>query len=229
MSVFANPPAKPYPIFLVGLEHRACVVIGGRNSEAERKVDGLLECDAQVNLIGAEVTGRLRALAETRRVAWTPRDYRSGDLAGAFLAIVTDTAPEIVRAAWDEAEARGIPINVVDDVEHCSFIAGSVVRRGSLTVAISTSGCAPALAVRLRERMERELGPEYAWFLELAHELREPLAQQLTDFKTRREAWYRLVDSDVLDLLRAGHRDLARERALELLELRGLSTDPGPF
>jgi siroheme synthase-like protein len=214
---------KPYPIFLVGLEQRRCVVIGG-GGEAERKVDGLLDCDAAVRLIAPEITPRLRELAGSRRLSWEPRTYRGGDLAGAFLVIVTETDPQVVERAWIEAQARGIPINALDDVEHCSFIAGSVVRRGALTVAISTSGCAPALAVRLRERMEREFGPEYAEFLELAEGLREPLARQVGDFRARREAWYRLVDSDVLDLLRAGRREQARERAVEILALLDSAT-----
>lgn len=209
---------KPYPIFLVGLARRTCVVIGG-GAEAERKTVGLLDCDAAVRLIAGDVTPALGTLAEAGRIAWEPRAYREGDLAGAFLVIVAETDPRIVHAAWGEAQTRGIPINAVDDVEHCSFIAGSVVRRGALTVAISTAGAAPALAVRLRERIERELGPEYAAFLELAEELREPLARHLPDFQTRREAWYRLVDSDVLELLREGRTEQARERALAILEL----------
>lgn len=210
---------KPYPIFLVGLAARECVVVGG-DAEAERKVEGLLECDAAVRVVAADLAPGLRRLAAAGRLTWEPRPYRRGDLARAALVIVTDRGdPERVRQAWEEAAERGIPINTVDDVEHCSFIAGSVVRRGALTVAVSTAGAAPALAVRLRERLERELGPELGEFLDLAAELREELARRVPVFGARREAWYRLVDSDVLDLLRAGRREQARARALELLGL----------
>ncbi len=100
---------------------------------------------------------------------------------------------------------------------HSSFIAAAVVRRGDLTVAISTGGKAPALAVRLRERLERELGAEHARFLELAGAVRAPLAARHPDFARRRELWYQLVDSDVLDLLRRGDEPAARRRFAEIL------------
>lgn len=80
-----------------------------------------------------------------------------------------------------------------------------------MTIAISTSGKAPALAVRLKERLQRELGPEYERFLELAGDLREPLARRVPDFETRKALWYELVDSEILDLLGSGDEAAARE------------------
>ena len=85
------------------------------------------------------------------------------------------------------------------------------MRKGDLTIAISTSGKAPALAVRLRERLQRELGSEYERFLELAGELREPLARNVPDFETRKALWYELVDSEILDALARGDETSARE------------------
>jgi precorrin-2 dehydrogenase/sirohydrochlorin ferrochelatase len=80
-----------------------------------------------------------------------------------------------------------------------------------LTIAISTSGKAPALAVRLKERLQHELGPEYERFLELAGELREPLARQVPDFETRKALWYEIVDSEILEVLARGDESAARE------------------
>jgi len=100
---------------------------------------------------------------------------------------------------------------VVDDTPRCNFIAPSILRQGDLTIAISTSGKAPALAVRLKERLRREIGPEYERFLELAGELREPLAQHVPDFETRKALWYELVDSEILDVLASGEEEQARE------------------
>ena len=67
--------------------------------------------------------------------------------------IAAETDPTVAARIWEEAESEGILVNVLDDADHCSFVAGSVVRQGPLTLAISTSGCAPALAVRLRQRV----------------------------------------------------------------------------
>jgi precorrin-2 dehydrogenase/sirohydrochlorin ferrochelatase len=195
---------KGYPVFLVGLEDRHCVVIGG-GPEAERKVAGLLDCDAQVTVIAERITQRLKTWADANRIEWTPRDFQPGDTDGAFLVIAENTEPDVSAQVW--AEAKSGLVNVMDDIEHCNFIAGSVVKQGPLTIAISTNGCAPTLAVRLREKMQKEYGPEYGLFLELMRDLREPIARCYPDMAERKAIWYALVDSDILDLLRIGDSD----------------------
>ena len=140
-----------------------------------------------------------------------------GDLEGAALALAEPGEPAADGAFFAEADRRGIFANVEDDLHHCSFIMPALVRRGDLVVAISTSGRAPALAVRLRERLERELGPEYGALLELAARLRAPLAEAIPDFEERRRRWYELVDSEVLVLFREGREVEALERAERIM------------
>ncbi len=207
---------KGYPLFLIGLERRRCVVLGG-GQEAERKIEGLLECDAATTVIARDVTDRIRALAADRRLTWIDRDYRRGDLKGAFLVIAERRDRATNTRIWNEAQTEGALVNIMDDVEHCDFIAGSVIRRGPLTVAVSTGGCAPALAVRLRERLQRELGPEYATFLEMMRAAREPMTRRYPDFDERRARWYELVDSDIIEHLRAGRTELARALLEQLM------------
>ncbi len=202
---------KAYPIFLIGLNDRRCIVVGG-GQEAERKVGGLLDCDAAVTLISTKVTPQLNTWAEAGSISWIGRGYQTGDFEGAYLVIAERSDAETNARIWAEAEAENALVNVMDDVPNCNFIAGSVVRQGSLTVSISTAGAAPVLAVRLRQRLERELGAEYATFLDLMQALREPLATRYPDFEERRALWYELVDSDILDLLRTGERKLVHER-----------------
>jgi precorrin-2 dehydrogenase / sirohydrochlorin ferrochelatase len=204
-----------YPIYL-NLESRRCVVIGS-GTLAEEKVNGLLEAGAQVAVIAPELTEPLAGLAARGQIQHIARPYRRGDLQGAFLAISVTRDPAVVEPAWQEAAELNLPMNTLDDVPHCSFIAPSIVRQGDLTVAISTSGKAPALAVRLRQRLERELGPEHGHFLEMAGAVRAPLAAAVVQFAERRRRWYRLVDSDVLELLRRGDEAGARERFVEIL------------
>ena len=216
---------KPYPIFLIGLENRHCIVIGGGH-EAEYKVKGLLDCEAIVTVIHPTLTPQLATWAEDGRFTWLQRLYQRGDLRGAFLVIAERAEPETNAHIWVEAEAEGVLVNVMDDVDHCNFVAGSVVRQGQLTVSISTSGAAPALSVRLRQRMEEEFGPEYALFLEWMKTLRGPMSQQYTNFKERRGRWYALVDSDVLALLRAGRLEAARDC---VQQISGISPLPEAF
>ena len=207
---------KGYPIFLIGLADKRCVVVGG-GGEAERKVTGLLECDAAVTVISADLTTQLRLWAEGGTITWLPRSYQPGDLQGAYLAIVTDSSPTMRGAIYHEAETEHVLLNVEDDASHSHFTTGAVMRQGALTIAISTSGCAPALAVRLRQQLERTFGPEYALFLDWLRAVRAPLAARYPNFSERRARWYALVDSEILSWLQQGHVDLARQRLAEII------------
>ncbi len=206
---------QPYPVFL-DLRQRSCVVIGG-GALAEEKVRGLLAAGAEVIVIAPGLPQGLAELVGEGRILHRPRSYKPGDLANAVLVVVCGEPAAIVEAVWQEAQRRNVLVNTVDDLAHCGFLAPSVVRRGDLSVAISTNGKAPALAVRLRQRLERELGEEYGRFLALAGSVRSRLAARKPDFGERRELWYRLVDSDVLDLLREGEDEAARVRFAEIL------------
>lgn len=198
-----------YPVY-IEMRDQPCVVIGG-GKIAEGKVDGLLAAQANVTVISPELTLHLHDLVENKEITYLARTYQPGDLTGAFMVICATDQSEINHQAWQEATANHQLVNVVDDTPRCNFIAPSILRQGDLTIAISTSGRAPALAVRLKERLQREIGPEYARFLELAGELREPLARQLPDFETRKALWYELVDSEILDVLADGDEKKARE------------------
>ncbi len=206
-----------YPVCL-NLQDRRCIVIGG-GPVAEGKVQALLAAGAQATVISPRLNDGLRKLADQDRIVHVAREYRPGDLSGSFLAISATDDQAVNERVWQEANERGILINVVDAPARCTFIMPAVVRRGDLTVAISTGGKAPALAVRLREQLERLIGPEYAGFLELAGTLRLPLAKRFPDPAQRRALWYRLVDSDVLELLRRGDKAAARRRMTEITGL----------
>jgi precorrin-2 dehydrogenase len=198
-----------YPVY-IELRDQPCVVIGG-GKIAEGKVEGLLAVQANVTVIAPELTSHLQQLVEQKQITYLARKYQPDDLAGAFMVICATDQAEINHQVWQEASSNHQLVNVVDDTPRCNFIAPSILRKGDLTIAISTSGKAPALAVRLKERLQRELGPEYERFLELAGELREPLAQHIPDFETRKALWYQLVDSEILNALAVGNISSARE------------------
>lgn len=198
-----------YPVY-IEMGDQPCIVIGG-GKIAEGKVDGLLAVKANVTIISPTLTLHLHELADQYHVTYIPRTYQSGDLTGAFLVICATDQQEINHQVWQEATANHQLVNVVDDTPRCNFIAPSILRKGDLTIAISTSGKAPALAVRLKERLQRELGPEYERFLALAGELREPLVHHIPDFETRKALWYELVDSEILDALADGDEAKARK------------------
>lgn len=195
-----------YPVFL-DLEERLGVIVG-EGDELPTRAEALLAAGARVRIVSVRPDGRVRALAAAGSVELRERAYEVGDLQGAAIAIVTGIEPsEFLRA---EATGTRVPLSVVDRPEICDWIHGSVIRRGRLVVAISTSGAAPALGVRLRQRLEREIGPEYERFLEVAAEQRQRITRSGLPFSARRELWYRIVDSPAIAALRRGDGQAAR-------------------
>ena len=207
-----------YPIY-VQLNEQPCVVIGG-GKIAEGKVDGLLAANAKVKIISPELTPHLNDLVNQNQVEYTARHYQVGDLTGAFMVICATDQTEINHQVWQEASANQQLVNVVDDTPRCNFIAPAILRKGDLNIAISTGGKAPALAVRLKERLQKEIGPQYERFLELSGKLREPLAQHIPDFETRKKLWYELVDSDILELLSQDNEPAALDLISEVVGFR---------
>ncbi|MGJ5819768.1 precorrin-2 dehydrogenase/sirohydrochlorin ferrochelatase family protein [Paludibaculum fermentans] len=186
--------AEGYPIIL-DVEGKKCLVLGS-GREADEKSAALLRAGAQVH---------------------RQEHYASAHLDGCFAVI--SAGPDRSRNAeiFAEAERRGILVCCVDDPPHCRFTFASIVRQGELVIAISTGGACPALAVRLREKLERELGPEYAEFLKLARRLRGRLAETVPDFQQRRKLWYALVDSAILDHYRHGDEEAVKREIAAIL------------
>ncbi len=137
-----------YPIFL-DLTGKQCLV-AGEGYEIAGKVRALVEAKANVTYVNPRAEPSIQELASSGAIRWLQREFESSDLEGLFL-VITDREDnsEIFRLA----EERNILCNSVDDPENCRFSFGSIHRRGELTIAISTNGWAPAVAVRLRERL----------------------------------------------------------------------------
>jgi siroheme synthase-like protein len=165
--------------------------------------------------VNPQAEDSIQQLAEMGALHWHPRDFQPEDLAGFFLIITDhDDNARIFRMA----EARNILCNAVDDPDYCRFSFGSVHRQGDLTIAISTNGQAPAVAVRLREKLQREIGPEYAALLAMLGVFRPIITAGIPDFGVRRKLWYRIVDSDVLQQICNGRMEAAAERIVRMIE-----------
>jgi siroheme synthase-like protein len=193
-----------YPVNLV-LVGRRCVVIGG-GEIAARKVDGLVEAGAEVVVIAPEIQPQIRRLG----VRVEERPYRSGDLAGAWLAIAATDDPVVNRAVHDEGEARRVWINAADDPPACSFTLPAVVRQGPVMVTVSTAGHSPALASWLRGQVAAQLGPEVGLLAEWLSEARDEL--KAAGRSTEDVDWRPALDWDMLELIRSGRTAQARER-----------------
>lgn len=214
-----------YPICLNNLHGALCIVVGGGNV-AERKVRSLLEAGATVRVISPELTHTLQAWAEQGRIQHVRREYRRGDLAGALLTFAATDDHKTNQAVSEDAAARRCLVNVVDDPSLGNFTVPAVVRRGRLTVSISTDGQSPALAAHLRQRIEQVIGPEYAQLLDILGEMRDEVISACPPHQ-RRDLWKRLIEPDILDLLRRGMIREARDRAHELLNMYATADKEG--
>ena len=189
------------PVFLRVADH-PCLVVGG-GEVAERKVQTLLRARARVTVISPALTEGLAALADAGDIAHQPRCYHAGDVRG-FWIVFAATSDESVHAdVARDAEAAGVPLNVVDRPQLCSFIVPAVVSRGPLTIAVSTGGASPGMARRLREELERQFGEEYAQAIEILGAVRQRLRAQSRPPSERRRILANLVQSQLLEFLRA--------------------------
>ena len=186
-----------YPVFL-DLANQPCIVLGD-GKFAREKAASLREAGAVVRVIPS-------------------REYRTGDLTGARLVVDASEDPEINRLSWDEAEAAGILINVVDRPAQCRFIAPAIVRRDPLLVAISTSGESPYLASALRVRIERWLGREWGPFVALVGNVRRQLRARGVPIPEQTRIYRRIVNSEVRNLIRRGRPDGAAHLAVAIAQ-----------
>jgi precorrin-2 dehydrogenase/sirohydrochlorin ferrochelatase len=205
-----------YPVYL-NLKGRLVVVIGG-GEVAERKIESLLNSDASVLVISPKVTPRILSLSEQKKIEIRQRSYVPGDCSGASLVFSATDDPEINRSVYQEATALGVFINTADQPDRCSFIMPAVVRRGNIGVAISTNGTSPALAAILRRKISGLIGPEYARLSELLSRLRPEIRSKVHMAEQRKELHYRIIDSEIVSLLKLNDRARAEQRLREIIE-----------
>jgi len=186
-----NDTALLFPAFLK-LAGRRCLVVGA-GLVAEAKIEGLLRAGAKVNVVAPQATLKIRAWARAKKIRLAARGFRPADLKDVFVVVAATSSPALHGAIFRQARRRGVLCNIVDDPARCDFYYGSVVRRGALQIAISTGGQSPALAQRLRKRMEREFGLEYARWLEELGKARKTLFEKAMPPERRRRLLHQLA------------------------------------
>ena len=206
---------KFYPVYLV-LRERPCLIIGG-GEVAERKTLSLLEAGADVTIVSPSLSPKLAGLARTQKVRHFPRTFEERDLAGIFLVIAATGSPEINTSVARLCRKKHVLVNVAAPPEESSFIVPSVVERGDLVIAVSTSGDSPGLSKRIRRELEERYGREYEVFLARMEALRKRLKEEIADEKKRREILEAVLDSDVLYLLKNGEPHEADHRIEEIV------------
>jgi siroheme synthase-like protein len=202
-----------YPVNLI-VYGRRCLVVGG-GPVALHKVRGLVEAGARVTVVAPELDGEIIELARGAAsgdadVVAEARPYRRGEAAGYRLVVAASGDPVANQEVYDDAEAAGVWINSADDPERCTVTLPARLRQGRLTVTVSTAGHSPAVASWVRDRLADELGPEYDQLIGL---LAEERARVRSEGRSTEDLdWRSALDSGILELVRAGRLEAARER-----------------
>ncbi len=191
-----------YPI-LLNLRDRRVALIGG-GVVAARKAADLLDAGAQITVIAPSIHPDLAAMPIDLR----PTAYARGMLAELrpLLVFALTDSPAVNQQVIDEARELGILVS------EANFTSMTSLRRGEITIALATDGASPALAAHLREKLETEIGEEYALLARLLGDLRPLVRATVKPESRRRDLWRAILASPALDRLRAG--DPAGARAI---------------
>lgn len=201
--------------YLISLDltSKKCLVVGGGNV-AERKVLSLLECGALVYVVSPDLTPVLKSLFEESLIQYRQGKYQSSDLADKFLVIGAAGTETVNRQVADDCAQRNLIVNIVDDPTKGSFFVPASLKRGSLTIAVSTGGKSPLLARKIKEELENAYGTHYEEFLDLLGYLREDVIKNVADPEKKKKILENLVNDDVLNMLKEGRIDSAKEMLL---------------
>jgi len=205
-----RPPL--FPAFL-DLRGKRAVVVGG-GDVAARKARALERCGAELTIVAPRLCDALAERVRLGSARHRAKRFEVADLAEAQLVIAATDDPAVNADVADAAHAAGIAVNVADDAERSSFVMASVVERGPLQIAISTSGASPALARRLHARIEGAVPEGYGALATLAGRYRAAAIRRLADPQARKRFWARVMEGPIAALAIEGRGTEARE-ALE--------------
>lgn len=191
-----------FPMFMK-LAGRQCLVVGA-GKVGEPKVAGLLETGALIRVVALDASPAVREWARERKIELELRAFTPDDLDGAFLAVVATNSRSLNERVYHEAQRRRVLCNVVDVPDLCDFFYPSVIRRGDLQIAISTSGQSPSLAQKIRQQLEKQFGPAYAaWVAELGETRKLILASDL-DKERKLDLLHSLASREAFEAALAG-------------------------
>jgi uroporphyrin-III C-methyltransferase/precorrin-2 dehydrogenase/sirohydrochlorin ferrochelatase len=189
------------PIFL-DLKGKPCAVIGG-GEVAARKVSLLQAAGAQVTVTAPQLCATLAAAAAAGTLVHRAARYAPEALDDAVLVIAATDDRNVNAGVSRDAQARRLPVNVVDDPELCSFIMPAIVDRSPMIIAVSTGGASPVLARLTRARLESLIPAAYGKLAELAERFRGCVKATLPE-SARRAFWEDALQGPVAELVLSG-------------------------
>lgn len=200
------------PIF-VDLKDRLVLVVGG-GDVAARKVSLLLRARAKVRVVSPELSAPLQSQSDAGRVEHIAASYDDSHATAVALIIAATNDMAVNRQVYEAAKQRGVPVNVADAPELCTFILPSIIDRSPVVVAVSTGGASPTLGRLLRARLETMIPHSYGRLAEMARRFREPVKRRFKTMSQRRHFWEDIIEGPVAEMVYS-NRDEQAERALQ--------------
>jgi len=207
--MIGDPPLMP---MFMKMQGRRCLIVGAGGIALE-KLRVLLDCDARVRVIAPETLPEVEQLAIEGRIVLSRKEFVDSDLEGVAVVIAATDNPELNHRIYAQAVARGRLVNVVDDPEFCDFYFGSIVRRGALQVAISTTGESPAFAQQLRQEIDEALPADTGSWLAHIGELRRLINRTVAPGPSRTSLLRQLARREACDPATCPCRGVVSEEA----------------
>jgi len=201
-----------FPVFM-NIRDRDCLVVGG-GSVAARKASLLAEAGADVVIVAPQCCTEIREAIDAGRYRWLDRGFDDSDLDGKALVIAATDDEAVNQRVSSLAQARHLPVNVVDNPGLCSFIMPSMIDRSPIQIAISTGGASPVLARMLRTQLEGSIPAAYGKLAALVERYRDQVKAALPTVDERKNFWEEILEGPVAELSFQGKVPEA-ERALE--------------
>jgi len=204
-----------YPAF-IDLQNRPVLIVGG-GIVAERKVETLLETGAVITVVSPQITEQLDAYGQSNRISVRQRGFIPSDVDGVSLVISATDDPTTQTEVASIAASKNVLVNTVDKPELCSFIVPAILRRGDITIAISTSGKSPSLAAELRARLDRVLTEEFARTANVLGAVRQEVHRQFAGSDDRKRVFDSIIGSGIIEWIASCDDAAALERAREMI------------
>jgi len=156
------------------LKNRKILLIGGGYIALE-KLEKLLDFTEDITVISKETSLDFQNLASLHNIHIEKKSYEKGDILNYDIVIVATDTITLHKAIYEESRSTRILVNSVDDTAYCDFIFPSYIKKGDLTISVSTSGTSPAMAKRVRIYLEKIIPSSIEPFLKEMKELRKSL------------------------------------------------------
>jgi len=186
-----------YPLF-IDISDKSCIVFGG-GKVAERKIRMLLNFNAHVKVISPEVTKALKKLANANKIELLLSEYAPGNLHDSVLVFAATNNDKINERIKKEAARMKIPVNVVDNPSLCDFFVPSIIKKGPIVIAISTSGTLPMLSKKLRQEIEKNITKDHIHYARTIGKLRKDLLNDIQSKKKRKAIMNKIKNIDIKD------------------------------